>query len=793
METAAPLPRPSDLSHSVLQFLADRFQTEEDLSRSSDLESEIRDRCADLELSLDDLGRRLSETIFAYASHSEEVGGLLRGVREGLIDLHSCTSKNSRDVGEEDEGSERSEQILMEELPALAKEVARVETVRAYGETALKLDSLIGDVEDAVSSSVSGKLRSPHAVNSEEIRLMAIKYLKDIEDILTSIRKTRPQWARLVSAVDHRVDRALAVLRPQAIADHRSLLVSLGWPPPLAGSNLAKTNPGNSDEFSNPLFSMKGDLKSKYSESFLSLCNLQELQRRRKSRQLEGYHLETVLRQPLWVIEELVNPIFVAAQHHFSKWVDKPEFVFALVYKITRDFVDSVDEILQPLVDKAKLIGYSCREEWISGMVTALSIYLSKEIFPKYIDLLQAEGSLGNLSDGAQVQARISWLNLVDLMISFDKRIQALITNSGLLILLKEDDNTRGISALSVFCDRSDWLEIWAEIEKGEMLDKVKPAMQDERNWNTRIREAVTISGSDDCKSPAISGAVLQGVSLLIDRARCLPSILLRARFIRLVATPIVLEFLDCMLRRCQEAEGLTALADDDALLKVSQVINAARYCESTLTEWCEDVFFLEMETLSDEGGGLPIFEEAIHALEHFRIEWVDKISTVILRGFDARSREYLKNKKQWQEKSEGLAVSRTIISCLDYLQGKISKLEEGLNLLEFTTIWRSVAKGVDQLLFNGIFMSGAKFYNDGVGRLIGDLDILFGVFAAWCLRPEGFFPKLSEALRLLRKDERELKDGMSKGGKEWWLNGNSIRHLTIAEADKIVKNRVFI
>lgn len=34
-------------------------------------------------------------------------------------------------VGEGDR-SERSERILLEELPALAKEVARVETVRAY-------------------------------------------------------------------------------------------------------------------------------------------------------------------------------------------------------------------------------------------------------------------------------------------------------------------------------------------------------------------------------------------------------------------------------------------------------------------------------------------------------------------------------------------------------------------------------------------------------------------------------------------------------------------------------------
>jgi RAD50-interacting protein 1 len=71
-------------------------------------------------------------------------------------------------------------------------------------------------------------------------------------------------------------------------------------------------------EFLNPLFSLKDDLKTKYSESFLSLCNLHELQMRRKSRQLEGHNFETLIRPLLWVIEEMVNLISILAERHFS-------------------------------------------------------------------------------------------------------------------------------------------------------------------------------------------------------------------------------------------------------------------------------------------------------------------------------------------------------------------------------------------------------------------------------------------------------------------------------------------
>ncbi|KAI3867813.1 hypothetical protein MKW92_009861, partial [Papaver armeniacum] len=48
-----------------------------------------------------------------------------------------------------------------------------------------------------------------------------------------------------------------------------------------------------------------------------------------------------------------------------------------------------------------------------------------------------------------------------------------------------------------------------------------------------------------------------------------------------------------------------------------------------------------------------------IGMFEEFRKDWTEKISTVVLRGFDARCREYMKNKKQWQEKEEGWNVSK--------------------------------------------------------------------------------------------------------------------------------------
>lgn len=636
----------------------------------------------------------------------------------------------------------------------------------------------------------------------QDMRLFAIKTLKMTEEILTSITKMHPQWRHLVSAVDHRVDRALAILRPQAIADHRALLALLGWPPALSAITSPHSDARSANQVLNPLQSMQADHKLKYSENFLALCNLQELQRKRKSRQLVGHDREVALRQPLWAIEELVNPLSLASQKHFSKWVDKPEFIFTLVFKITRDYVDSLDEMLQPLVDEAKVVGYSCREEWISAMVTSLCTYLAKEVFPSYITQLDEESVTG-----VQSSARISWLHLIDLMIAFDKRIISMVEHSGILLSL-DDDILQRVSSLSVFCDRPDWLNLWAEIELGDALDKLKPDTENESNWKKKIESVVLSTCTDDHKSPLVSSAFVRRLASIVERCRSLPSVTLRSKFLRLVGVPIIRKFFDSILLRCQEAEGLTALTDNDALVKVAISINAARYFESVLKEWSEEVFFLEMGVNEDDNNGelpsntnrdregLPessnriIFDDEIKKMEEFRTEWVEKIAVVILRGFDARSREYLKNKKQWQKSEEGWTVSKTLIEALDHLQGRMLVVEEGLNSRDFVAVWRGLAAGIDRLIFNGILLSNAKFHNGGVERFASDLDVLFGVFGAWCLRPEGFFPKSNEGLKLLKMDEKRVQECMT-GGKRW-LKDNGIRHLSVSEAEKILKNRVF-
>ncbi|CAN1138833.1 RINT1-like protein MAG2 [Linum perenne] len=700
MKSTLTLPPSAILSSSVVTFLNGRFNDQQDLEQASAIVLELQSQCVDLDQSLTAINSRVQSSLLAYASFSDRTHSLITDTTSKLTDLGSLTSASS-----------------------------------SFSDTALKLDVLVGDIEDVVAFVMNRNLKRPAPQTSDEMCTHTIEALGKTEDVLTYITKKRSQWTRLVSAVDDRVDRALATLRPQQIADHRMLLTSLGWPPPLSSLTSQILDTEKSSEASNPLFTMHGDLKRKYCENFRALCQLQELQIQRKGRQLEGHNREVALHQPLWAVEELVNPISIACQRHFTKWTDKPEFIFALVYKITRDYVDTMDELLQPLVDEARLVGYSCREEWISAMVTSLSTYLAKEVFTAYISQQEDENVSGILS-----QARMSWLHLVDLMISFDKRVLSLATHSGVLMSIQEDRNLQKISSLYVFCDKPDWLDFWAEIELSDTLEKLKAEAEDERNWIVKVQGAALLSGPENYRSPLVSSSFLKHLSIVIDRCRSLPTISLRYKFLRSIGAPIVHKFLDCVLLRCQEAEGMTALTDDDGLIKVANSINAVHYFESVVKEWCE------MSSL---------------------LRW--DMTKMILDRME-----------------EGWPVSKNLVESLDYLQAKMAVVEENMNSIDFVSVWRSLASGIDRALFNGVFTSNVKFYDSGVESLGRDMEVVFGVFEAWCIRAEGFFPKMSEGLKLLKKKKKEEK------GDEKWMKEKGIRHLGMAEAERILKSRVF-
>uniref|UniRef100_A0A2P2JQT1 RINT1-like protein MAG2 n=1 Tax=Rhizophora mucronata TaxID=61149 RepID=A0A2P2JQT1_RHIMU len=133
MDSIQTLPPLSALSSSAVAFLDDKLRSQEDLSTAPSLVSDLQSQCCELDRALVDLNVRLGSSLLAYASFSDRVHGLFSESTSNLTKLRSLTGASATSLsygGGDKEG--RKEQILGEELPVLAKEVAMVETVRAY-------------------------------------------------------------------------------------------------------------------------------------------------------------------------------------------------------------------------------------------------------------------------------------------------------------------------------------------------------------------------------------------------------------------------------------------------------------------------------------------------------------------------------------------------------------------------------------------------------------------------------------------------------------------------------------
>ncbi|XP_020583571.1 RINT1-like protein MAG2L isoform X2 [Phalaenopsis equestris] len=632
--------------------------------------------------------------------------------------------------------------------------------------------------------------------------LVAVKAVKDIEEILAGVAKSRPWWTNLLEAVDSRVEKALAILRPQCLIDYRILITSLGWPPSLSTTKLQKDN---CMVMQQSFFLMQGEEKSRFSQSFSALCSLQQLQAMRDERasllqrnqsafnssdSKDMGEVFSFFKHGLWPIDELVNLVALRMEYHFNRWFDQPHFIFALVHKTTQNFLDGVENNLQPLIDHARLLGCSAKEAWAIAMVRNLLGYFERQLFPVLVK------DLYNKDADSEVSS--SLLHVVDLMITFDKRMKILSTLG--THVTEAFASIEGLSIMSIFNERSDWLQIWAEMEVNDAEGKLKPMLEEERSWLEGFRnqghsyekeETFLLLSREDYKAPLMADSVLRLGWEMIERGLALPCAQRRKQFISSSANLFLSNFFNLLFERSRNFEFMD-VSEDSQLLRVCSAINTACYCEHVLHYWSEDVNLNEM------------FEDEIMFLVKLQTDCLEVIATSLLLHFDDLCWNYVQDRKQWEIKQvdsdpdeDHLCISSGFIEALDMLQARIWFLNLNLNSHKFLDLWRSIAGGLDHFIFTSVPMSNARFSSLGVYRFRNDMKALFLIFKLFCARPEAFFPCTSNCLKLLemnKKDAEQMLEVLSqrdmKPGECLRLQG--LFHVSPAQSETILRNRIF-
>lgn len=634
--------------------------------------------------------------------------------------------------------------------------------------------------------------------------------MNSIEDMLIEVLKSHPQWDHLLRCVDARVDKALAALKPKVVADHRALLASLGWPPKLVTTNAEGREISN---IPNPLVLMQGEKRKRYSYSFLALCALQHVQTRREDRK-QNQTEQNVNR--LWAIDELVYPIAARVEYHLSKWAHQPEFMFALVFRITGDFIIGVEDVLQPLIDEARLISFSAREAWVFSMVQLLSEFLKMKSFSSLVESYREKDM--------KLEVASLWLHLIDLMVAFDKRMQSLLNPENSLSMDHESLPGTGISVLNMFCNNPSWLKIWARIEFKDAWKRLKAELKDERAWvlhkkhdtgyhiDSNSSEYFLLTTREDHKAPMIAESVLKITWSMIDRCQTLPNTLIRIQFIRSTTGKLLWHFLNVLIAHCQ----ISALdfdgwdSDDDSIWRVFGSINVAGYLESKLQEWSDDINFLDMCIAENNSkhdktvraDNICFFAEEIKALAELEMNWLMEIIALLLRQFETLSWEYVNCREQFEVGREispeaDLAVSPDLLGPLNALGSQLNVAKMSLNAKDFLDLWRSTADGLDHFIFCSILTSDIHFSNTGINRFRTDMKALYSVFQPYCSRPEAFFPCIRDSLKLLNTtlEEVNCSEAILFTENQWGANYRQVfgvSHLSADQVRKVIRKRIF-
>ncbi|CAA7053338.1 unnamed protein product [Microthlaspi erraticum] len=740
------LPNPTDLPVLALGFLDGDFEDLRDLLLcSTNLTSHLKHDSSHLNDRLLHLRTDLTKHAVSWISTSLTAKVSLDDLKLSLLSLSES-------------GTDALGNQTNQELHQLVEELCRIQNTQRYFVTALKLESLVGDLEDSVFHPISNRKGSmlQDLAFKQNRSNHAIKTMNEIEEILGDVTRHHSQWRHLVDSVDSRVDKSLSILRPQIIADHRAFLSSLGWPPKLATS---KVDNGEVASIPNPLLLMQEDQKEAYSQSFLLLCGLQKLNTMKEQRKHTPKGNDDSV--GLWATDELVIPVASRLEYHFMKWAEQPEFIFELVYKVTRDFADGIDDTLQPLIDRARLVSCSAKEAWVSAMVQMLSCFLEKKVFPGLVETFKKEKQM-------KPEVVSSWFHLVDQMVTFDKRMQSFVDSD--IFLGSSVAFSQGMSVMGLFCKKPEWLKTWGKIELKDAYRKLKEDIKNEKAWlvvdseRSRLGDEsnsrFVLSTREDYKAPFVAESFLSRTWTLIEHGLSLPEILPRIQFVRATATKFLWYVFKILLLEFGKIDFSEDNSFEDTLKQACGPINAARFLESKLREWCDDVVLVEMwaaetsvivdrkpEASSCHG---CFFGEELKGLVELETNWLMEIITACLHQFDNLCSDHFNdNVVSWEEEddiagSSDVTVSQGVAEALDSLRRHLCVLQLNMNPKDFLDLWRNLAQGLDHYV-------SCKFFSGVVlrKRFKVDAEALLMVFQPYCVRPAAFFPHVREILRL--------------------------------------------
>ncbi|XP_061523880.1 RAD50-interacting protein 1 [Phycodurus eques] len=435
-------------------------------------------------------------------------------------------------------------------------------------------------------------------------------------------------------------------------------------------------------------------------------------------------------------IQIMLQPLSKRFRYHFygnrqTNSPGKPEWYLTQVLMWVGYSTTFMEEKIQPILDRANAT-INARAELCRGLVS-----LVQEKVAGDASRLLYDDTL--------------FCHLVEEVLQFEKELRRNHSYPaplpGLLHLLLDDAV----------------LQKWLTVEKKTALEKVDAMLSAEGAWSSQYKD---IRDMDELKSPDCAEMFMTLLEVITDRYRELPCPSAQLKFLEL-QKELVDDF-RIRLTQVMKEESRCPLGP-----RYCAILNAVNYISTILTDWGDNVFFLQLQqaavSLGDEAaatGGLGVtetgrlaslesslFDGLLALLDRLRGDMTGRLLDGIMRDVTEKAKAYRRDR--WfshpsQHDMSATSLSSSACPMMLCIRDSLLNLQQVLSLSLFQLAWQGLAERLDSFLYQEVVLSN-HFSDGGAAQLQFDMiRNLFPLFGHYCKRPENFFKHVKEACIIL-------------------------------------------
>ncbi|XP_072530072.1 RAD50-interacting protein 1 [Salminus brasiliensis] len=513
------------------------------------------------------------------------------------------------------------------------------------------------------------------------------------------------------------------ILKDKLASDFEEVLTQLHWPivsPPTH----SLSPPANAQELSNQLELLVSQLLSlQMSDDLIS--------EKREVPTRPGLPQTPPLSLPIQI---MLLPLSKRFRYHFTgnrqtNSLNKPEWYLTQVLVWMGHNSAFMEEKIQPILDRAGA-NVNAKVELCRGLLT-----LAQEKLAHDAPRLLYDDAL--------------FCHLVDEVLQFEKELRTThaypSTYPGALHILLEE---------AVF-------QKWLSVERKMAVEKVDAMLSAEGAWSSQYKD---ITDMDELKAPDCAETFMTLLLVITDRYRSLPCPQAQLNFLAL-QRELVDDF-RIRLTQVMKEESRQPLG-----ARYCAILNAANYISTVLSDWGDNVFFLQLQQAAvsvgeevlgplgvTESGRLAslegsLFEGLLALLERLRGDMLGRLLDAVMRDVKEKAHPY--SRDRWislpsQCDQATMSLSSSACPMLLCLRDHLLQLQQLLCLPLFQMFWQGLAERLDLFLYQDVILYN-HFNEGGAAQLQFDMTRnLFPLFGHYCKRPENFFKHVKEACIIL-------------------------------------------